>query len=64
MRQEIDARPEENDELCPPVPLACVSKVSASRKFDGDGADCEEVLLGNPSTEQLDAIRRRSCGYE
>jgi hypothetical protein len=30
-----------------------------SRKFDGDGADCEEALLTiwNPSTEQLDATR-------
>jgi hypothetical protein len=30
-----------------------------SRKFDGDGADCEEALLTiwNPSTEQLDATK-------
>jgi hypothetical protein len=61
MRQEIDARLEENDELLPPsTPFLRVRvKGFGARKFDGDGADCEEALLTiwNPSTEQLDAIK-------
>jgi hypothetical protein len=61
MRQEIDARLEENDELLPPsTPFLRVRvKGFGARKFDGDGADREEALLTiwNPSTEQLDALQ-------
>lgn len=61
MRQEIDARLEENDELLlPSTPFLRVRvKGFGARKFDGDGADCEEALLTiwNPSSEQLDVIK-------
>jgi hypothetical protein len=64
MRQEIDARPEENDELCPPVPLACVSKVSARESSTETALIVKRPFDSGIPTEQLDAIRRRSCGYE
>jgi hypothetical protein len=61
MRQEIDV-PEENDELAPQYPFCECQGFRCARKFDGT-ARLRRGLIDNlnPSTEQLDAIKRRSC---